>query len=83
MKRRIMISTALLFSAIALSACNGKNAASCDEQTKIVKSAWDKAPAGMKKDAALVHYQDAEKAAVAKDEKACLAALELASAALK
>jgi hypothetical protein len=33
-----------------------------------VKSAWDKAPAGPKKDAALKHYQAAEKAKTAKND---------------
>ena len=32
------------------------------EKMKSVKAAWDKAPAGPKKDAALKHYQAAEKA---------------------
>jgi hypothetical protein len=33
-----------------------------------VKAAWDKAPAGPKKDAALKHYQAAEKAHNAKND---------------
>jgi hypothetical protein len=36
------------------------------EKMKTVKAAWDKAPAGMKKDNALKHYQAAEKAMTAK-----------------
>ena len=44
------------------------------EQTKIadkmkhVKATWDKAPAGPKKDAALKHYQAAEKAHTASND---------------
>ena len=44
------------------------------EQTKIadkmkdVKATWDKAPAGPKKDAALKHYQAAEKAHTANND---------------
>ena len=44
------------------------------EQTKTadkmtsVKAAWDKAPSGPKKDAALKHYQAAEKANTAKND---------------
>ena len=37
------------------------------EKMTSVKAAWDKAPAGPKKDAALKHYQAAEKANVAKN----------------
>jgi hypothetical protein len=33
-----------------------------------VKAAWDKAPTGPKKDAALKHYQAAEKANTAKND---------------
>ena len=32
------------------------------EKMKAVKAAWDEAPAGPKKDAALTHYEAAEKA---------------------
>ncbi|MEW9922341.1 hypothetical protein AB2B41_22305 [Marimonas sp. MJW-29] len=35
---------------------------------KSVKAAWDKAPSGPKKDAALKHYQAAEKAHTAKND---------------
>ena len=38
------------------------------EKMKSVKAAWDKAPAGPKKDAALKHYQAAEKAQEAHDD---------------
>lgn len=35
---------------------------------KSVKASWDKAPSGPKKDAALKHYQAAEKAHTAKND---------------
>ncbi|MEW9921132.1 hypothetical protein AB2B41_16080 [Marimonas sp. MJW-29] len=38
------------------------------EKMKSVKAAWDKAPSGPKKDAALKHYQAAEKAHTAKND---------------
>ena len=38
------------------------------EKMKSVDAAWDKAPAGPKKDAALKHYQAAEKAQEAHDD---------------
>ncbi|MCM2561276.1 hypothetical protein M8756_00510 [Lutimaribacter sp. EGI FJ00015] len=38
------------------------------EQMKSVKANWDKAPSGPKKDAALKHYQAAEKAHKANDD---------------
>jgi hypothetical protein len=38
------------------------------EHMKSVKAAWDKAPAGAKKDSALKHYQAAEKAHTAKHD---------------
>jgi hypothetical protein len=38
------------------------------ERMKSVKATWDKAPAGPKKDAALKHYQAAEKAHAGKNE---------------
>jgi hypothetical protein len=38
-----------------------------EEKMKTVKAAWDKAPAGPKKDASLKHYQAAEKAHTAKN----------------
>lgn len=37
------------------------HAASTQDQMKTVKAAWDKAPGGPKKDAALKHYQAAKK----------------------
>lgn len=38
------------------------------EKMKSVKAAWDKAPSGLKKDAALKHYQAAEKAQTARND---------------
>ena len=52
------------------------------EMMKTVKAAWDKAPAGSKKDAALKHYQAAEAALKANNEADCVAALKQAQAAL-
>ena len=49
---------------------------------KTVKAAWDKAPAGPKKDAALKHYQAAEAALKAHNEQGCVAALKQAQVAL-
>ena len=53
------------------------------EMMKTVNAAWDKAPAGPKKDAALKHYQAAEAALKAHNEQGCVAALKQAQAALK
>lgn len=52
------------------------------DKMKSVKAAWDKAPAGPKKEAALKHYQAAEKAQTAKDDAAVTKALDAATAAL-
>jgi hypothetical protein len=52
------------------------------DKMKTVKAAWDKAPAGAKKDAALMHYQAAEKAQTAKNDAECLKCLDAASLAL-
>lgn len=49
------------------------------EMMKTVKAAWDKAPAGPKKDAALKHYQAAEAALKAHNEGR-IAALKQAQA---
>jgi hypothetical protein len=38
------------------------------EKMESVKAAWDKAPAGPKKEAALKHYKAAEKAHTAKND---------------
>ncbi len=52
------------------------------ERMKTVKAAWDKAPAGPKKDAALKHYQAAEKAHTSKDEANCIKECKAAELAL-
>ena len=58
------------------------------EQTKIaekmtsVKSAWDKAPSGPKKDAALKHYRAAEAAHTAKNDAETNKELDAATHAL-
>jgi hypothetical protein len=49
---------------------------------KSVKAAWDQSPAGPKKDAALKHYQAAEKAQAADDDTACVRELDAARHAL-
>lgn len=55
---------------------------STHDEMRTVKAAWDKAPAGPKKDAALTHYQAAEKARTANNDTDCIAALKSASEAL-
>ncbi|RYH07232.1 hypothetical protein [Tropicimonas sp. IMCC6043] len=52
------------------------------EKIASVKAAWDKAPAGPKKDAALKHYQLAEKANTAKNDAENNKELDAASHAL-
>jgi len=52
------------------------------DKMKAVKAAWDKAPAGPKKDAALRHYQAAEKAQAAKLDAECIRELDAATKAL-
>ncbi len=52
------------------------------EKMTAVKAAWDKAPAGPKKDNALKHYQAAEKANTAKDNAVANKELDAASRAL-
>jgi hypothetical protein len=52
------------------------------DKMKTVKAAWDKAPSGPKKDAALKHYQAAEKAHTAKNEAEAIKELDLATRAL-
>lgn len=52
------------------------------EKMKTVKSAWDAAPAGPKKDASLKHYQAAEKAQTAKKDAECIRELDAAKQAL-
>ena len=55
----------------------------CADEMKALKATWDKAPAGPKKDAAGKEYKNAEMSLGKKDEKACLAAVKKAEAALK
>lgn len=57
-------------------------AQSTADQMKSVKAAWDKAPAGPKKEAALKHYQAAEKAEAARNDSECIRELEAARHAL-
>ena len=52
------------------------------DKMKAVKAAWDKAPAGPKKDAALKHYQAAEKAQTARNDAECTRELAAAEHAL-
>ncbi|WP_050929507.1 hypothetical protein [Aestuariivita boseongensis] len=49
------------------------------EKMTSVKAAWDKAPSGPKKDAALKHYQAAEKAHTAKNDAETNKELDAAS----
>ncbi len=58
------------------------NFTSTADKMKTVKAAWDKAPAGPKKDAALTHYKAAEKSQTAKNDADCLKHLDAASHAL-
>jgi hypothetical protein len=52
------------------------------EKMKSVKAAWDKAPSGPKKDAALKHYQAAEKAHTARNDADTNKELDAATHAL-
>lgn len=52
------------------------------DKMKTVKTAWDAAPAGTKKDAALKHYQAAEKAHTAHDDATAIRELDAATHAL-
>lgn len=52
------------------------------DKMKTVKAAWDKAPAGPKKDTALTHYKAAEKAHTAKKDAECMKELDAATHAL-
>ena len=58
------------------------NMTAANEQMNTVKAAWDKAPAGPKKDASLKHYQAAEKAQTAKNDVECIKELNAAKSAL-
>lgn len=52
------------------------------DKMKSVKANWDKAPDGPKKDAALKHYQAAEKAHMAKNDAETNKELDAATHAL-
>ena len=52
------------------------------EKMTSVKAAWDKAPSGPKKDAALKHYQAAEKANTAENDAETNKELDAAKHAL-
>ncbi len=52
------------------------------DKMKTVKAAWDKVPAGPKKDAAHKHYQAAEKAHTAKNDADTHKELDAATKAL-
>ncbi len=52
------------------------------DKMKSVKAVWDKAPAGAKKDAALKHYQAAERAQTAKNDADVHRELDAATHAL-
>lgn len=53
-----------------------------ETKMKSVKAAWDKAPAGVKKDASFKHYSAAEKAHKDNKDKECLVELAAAEKAL-
>lgn len=55
---------------------------STDDKMKSVKAVWDQAAAGPKKEAALKHYQAAEKAHTAKNDAECNRELDAAKHAL-
>lgn len=55
---------------------------STQDKMKSVKAAWDKAPAGPKKDAALTHYKAAETAMAARNDGECVKCLDAATHAL-
>ena len=52
------------------------------DRMKSVKTAWDKAPEGAKKAAALKHYEAAEKAHAKKDDANCIKECKAAEQAL-
>lgn len=59
-----------------------KKPANTSDKMKSVKAAWDKAPAGPKKDASLKHYQAAEKAQKENNEAGTIKSLDAATHAL-
>jgi hypothetical protein len=58
------------------------NTSQTAERMTIVKAAWDAAPAGPKKDAAMTHYRAARKAQSARNDAECNRELEAARHAL-
>jgi hypothetical protein len=52
------------------------------DKMQSVKTAWSQSPAGPKKDAALKHFQAAEKAQAANDDAGCIRELDAARHAL-
>lgn len=58
------------------------HANSTADKLKAVKTAWDAAPAGPKKDASLKHYQAAEKAMAAKNDAETIKEIDAAKHAL-
>lgn len=52
------------------------------DKMKSVKAAWDMAPSGPKKDAALTHYQAAQKAHTDNNDAECVKCLDAAAHAL-
>jgi len=91
------LATAAVLSAIAATSpfataqAQEQKKPTCVEQLKVVKAAWDKAPAGPQKDIAQTYYVRAEMAYQGlgrekwkrTQERNCLANLEKAMAALK
>lgn len=79
----LRILAATMFAVVVAASVSPASAAGCADEMKAVKMAWDKAPAGPKKEAALKEYRAAEQAQSKKDEKACMAALGKAKTAMK
>jgi hypothetical protein len=79
MRNLVLAAAVLAVAGLSLPA----SAATCGDEMKTVKSAWDKSTDAKKKDAALVHYKAAEQANAKKDEKACLDSLGKAKLAIK
>jgi hypothetical protein len=61
---------------------DAKQPTTISDKMPSVKAVWDKAPAGPKKDAALKHYQAAEKAQTAKNDTEVNRELDAATHAL-
>jgi hypothetical protein len=61
---------------------DAKQPTTISDKMQSVKAVWDKAPAGPKKDAALKHYQAAEKAQTAKNDTEANRELDAATHAL-